>query len=81
MSVFAPVLGALWRQLEGYGVDCSLVRRYPDRRSSMSSIFIDKTGERMIVNFRDTDLPEECDWLPDLADLGVGAVLADRLQA
>ncbi len=68
-------------ELEGYGVDCSLVRRYPDRRSSMSSIFIDKTGERMIVNFRDTDLPEECDWLPDLADLGIGAVLADTRWA
>ncbi|HSM40163.1 MAG TPA: PfkB family carbohydrate kinase [Afifellaceae bacterium] len=64
-------------ELETYGVDCSLVRRFPECRSSMSSIFVDGTGERMIVNFRDIGLPDECNWLPDLAGIGVGAVLAD----
>lgn len=69
--------GQIIAELESYGVDCAFVRQYPGHRSSMSSIFVDGTGERVIVNFRDTEMPEQCDWLPDLAGLGIGAVLAD----
>jgi sulfofructose kinase len=64
-------------ELEGYGVDCTLARRYPGHRSSMSSIFVDCAGERLIMNFRDHELPAGFGWLPDLSSLGVGAVLAD----
>ena len=64
-------------ELEGYGVDCRLVRQYPECRSSVSSVFVDNQGERLIVNFRDPDLPASFDWMPEPGPLGVGAVLAD----
>ena len=64
-------------ELSGYGVDCGLARQFPGRRSSLSSVFVDRTGERLIMNFRDHDLPAGFEWLPELAGLGVGAVLAD----
>ena len=65
-------------ELEGFGVDCRFVRRFEGRQSSLSAVFVDADGERMIVNFRDTALPKTPDWLPDPADLGVHAVLADN---
>jgi len=62
--------------LEAEGVICKMVRRFENSRSSFSSIFIDKTGERQIVNYRDHDLPSEANWLTELA-LVCDAVLAD----
>ncbi|WP_025769242.1 PfkB family carbohydrate kinase [Thioalkalivibrio sp. HK1] len=35
------------------GVDCTRLHRLEGRRSSFSSIYIDSSGERQIVNFRD----------------------------
>ncbi len=64
-------------ELEGYGVDCRLVRQYPRCRSSVSSVFVDRSGERLIVNFRDPDLPRPFDWMPEPGALRAGAVLAD----
>ncbi|QND54370.1 sugar kinase (plasmid) [Phyllobacterium sp. 628] len=49
-------------QLTAEGVDCSFVRRIEGARSAFSSIFVDKSGERMIVPFYDKTLlttPEE----------------------
>ena len=51
--------------LEADGVDCRLVRRFPGRASSFSSIFVDAAGERQIVNFRDRDLDRSSKWLYD----------------
>lgn len=68
-------------ELEGYGVDCSLARQYAGCRSSISSVFVDRDGERLIMNFRDPELPDRFDWLPDLKEIGVGAVLADTRWA
>ena len=62
--------------LEGEGVDCRHVRKFERSRSSLSSIFVDRHGERQIVNFRDPDLPSEAGWIRDL-DLRFDAVLAD----
>lgn len=67
--------------LEAWGVDCAHVQRFAGHRSSLSSVFVDAAGERMIVNYRDPDLPQTRDWLPDPARLGVGAVLADNRWA
>ena len=68
-------------ELEGFGVDCRLSRQFTGRRSSVSSVFVDKAGERLIMNYRDQQLPAGFDWLPDLSILGVAAVLADTRWA
>ena len=64
-------------ELEGHGVDCSLVRRFPGCSSSLSTVLVDGAGERMIVNYRDPGLPDETDWLPSARQAGASAVLAD----
>ena len=64
-------------ELEALHVDARHVRLYDNHRASVSAVFVDSCGERMIVNYKDPNLPEDCDWLPwedvALAD----AVLAD----
>lgn len=59
------------------GVDCTMLRRFQGRRSSFSSVFVDREGERQVVNFRDQTLSMKADWLaaalPDVFD----AALAD----
>ena len=45
------------------GVDTTLVNRAPGAKSSFSSVYVDQTGERQIVNFRGSGLAEEPDWL------------------
>ena len=45
------------------GVDTTLVNRAPRAKSSFSSVYVDQAGERQIVNFRGSGLPEEPDWL------------------
>ncbi len=63
--------------LRDEGVDCLLVRRFENRRSSYSSVVVDRHGERMIVNYRDETLDFGAAWLAssDLPDFD--AVLAD----
>ncbi len=68
---------AIVKELEEEGVDCTYALRFPGCRSSLSAIFVDAAGERMIVNYRDPALPEAADRLPDLFALRLGAVLAD----
>jgi sulfofructose kinase len=63
--------------LEAECVDCRLVRRFPGRKSSFSSVFIDGDGERQIVNYRDTEISFGAEWLAQ-ADLGeFDAALSD----
>ena len=64
-------------ELEGYGVDCSLVRRFEDRTSSLSAVIVDSGGERLIVNYLDPDLEATTDWLPQRLPDSIDAVLAD----
>lgn len=45
------------------GVGTGLVRRFPERRSSFSSVLVDAAAERQIVNFRDTGLSFDGAWL------------------
>lgn len=62
-------------ELEGFGVDCTRVKRFPDRASSLSAVMVDDAGERMIVNYRDADMPSEASWIGEASDFD--AVLAD----
>ncbi|MCZ8130506.1 MAG: PfkB family carbohydrate kinase [Steroidobacteraceae bacterium] len=71
------VAGVVIDELERYGVDCSLVRRFAGCSTSLSAVMVDGAGERMIVNHLDPRLPREAEWLPEPAALGVAAVLGD----
>ncbi len=64
-------------ELESHGVDCSFVRRFPGCSSSLSAVLVDRSGERMIVNYRDPGLPDETGWLPSARQAVAAAVLAD----
>jgi sulfofructose kinase len=64
-------------ELVDYGVDCRYLRRFPGCASSVSAVFVDPRGERLIVNYLDPSLPDGADWLPEPAVTGVQVVLAD----
>lgn len=63
--------------LKAESVDCSLVRRIEDGRSSFSSIYVDADGERQIVNFRDMALSFDASWLEPAVPDALDAILAD----
>jgi len=70
--------GTRWLgDLAAEGVDVSMVRVVPGRRTAISTIIVDAAGERLIVPFYDPQMPREPGWLPldRLAD--AGAVLVD----
>ncbi|GAB4143838.1 MAG: sugar kinase [Sphingomonadales bacterium] len=71
------IAGLIAAELESYGVDCRLLRRFKGCRSSLSAVMLDRAGERLIVNYLDPGLPSDPAWLPEPAGLDVGAVLAD----
>lgn len=64
-------------ELERYGVDCALVRRFGGCGTSLSAVMVDAAGERMIVNHLDASLPRDPAWLPAPSALGAQAVLGD----
>ncbi len=68
---------AIISDLTAEGVDCSLVHRLPEGKSSLSAILIDDTGQRMIVNYLDCDLPYEPIWLERSFPTNLDAVLVD----
>lgn len=72
-----PVAALIEAELLDYGVDCRYLRRFPGCASSVSAVFVDQRGERLIVNHLDRSLPAEADWLPYLPATGVRVVLAD----
>ena len=72
-----PIADMIISGLALENVNCQLVKRFAGARSSFSSIFIDATGERQIVNYRDPDLPQESKWLLDEAP-EFDAALADN---
>jgi sulfofructose kinase len=61
-------------ELTSEGIDCALSPRFKGRQSPISSIFVDQTGERMIMSYSDHDLPKDASWLPPL---NADAVLGD----
>jgi sulfofructose kinase len=69
--------GLIVTELERYGVDCAMVKRMRDRRSSVSAVVVDSEGERLIVNYLDSTMDSGPDWLPDHLQENITAVLAD----
>jgi sulfofructose kinase len=51
------------KQLADENVDTKLIHRAENGRSSYSSVFVDRNGERQIVNFRGDGLIEQTDWI------------------
>ena len=58
-------------QLSAQGVDCASVRRARGARSGFSSIFMDLTGERIIVPHYDVALRATPDSLPPMDDVAL----------
>ncbi len=58
-------------------IDCSLVQCFEGRRSSFSSILIDDTGERQIVNYRDVGLTMDADWLETSLPVSFNAAMGE----
>jgi sulfofructose kinase len=73
---------AILDEIAAEGVDISCSRRFPGVRSQLSCILVDKAGERLIVSYSDSAMPDATDWLPAVLPHGVDAVLGDtRWQA
>jgi len=72
-----PVADLIVQGLETEAVDTALVRRFADKRSSFSSIYMDAAGERQIMNFRDNTLSMKADWLRAVMPTTLHATLAD----
>ncbi|MDJ0751508.1 MAG: PfkB family carbohydrate kinase [Woeseiaceae bacterium] len=64
-------------ELEHYGVDCALVRRMEGRQSSVSAVLVDGAGERTIVNYLDSSMDADPQWLDAYAPIDAEAILAD----
>jgi sulfofructose kinase len=64
-------------ELAQNGVDVSFVRRVEGKRSAVSTVMIDNTGDRFIAAFADRTIPTDASWLP-LERIGTfDAVLCD----
>jgi sulfofructose kinase len=59
------------------GVNVGLSRRFEGLRSPLSCILVDKDGERLIVSYSDSAIPDAPDWLPRSLPEGVDAVMGD----
>ncbi|WP_145508287.1 sugar kinase [Yersinia alsatica] len=68
---------ALLAELESYGVNTALSRRYANARSSQSAILVDSYGERIIINHPSPDLPDDAQWLTKIDFSHYDVVLAD----
>ena len=55
-------------QLVKEGLKLNNVRKFKNCRSSFSSVYVDRYGERQIVNFLDSKLPESASWLHDIEE-------------
>jgi len=52
------------REMAAYGVDIGHFRLFTGARSSISAVIVSQDGERMIVNYRGTGIPDDASWLP-----------------
>ena len=71
-----PLSSLIRADLEREHVDTSMVQCVKGAASSFSSIYIDRAGERQIMNFRGRNLGENADWLDDAPPFDV--LLADN---
>ena len=74
--VGSDVIGDLIIQdLENHDLESLMICRAPNSKSSYSSVAIDPSGERQIINFRGENLIEETNWIWDAPN--VDAYLTD----
>lgn len=72
------VAQAIRAELVLLGVDCRYLKNFSGHQSSLSAVFVDDMGERMIVNHTDSSIPVDPAWLlREIVWSGVDAVLAD----
>lgn len=62
------------RELAAAGIDVAAIRRVPGARSGLSSIFMDSSGERMIVPWYDAAIRSAPGHFPALDDVAVVSV-------
>lgn len=67
----------LLNELQGWGVNTTYCRQYPNARSSQSAILVDQDGERIIVNYPSPDLKTDAQWLESIDFTRYDIVLAD----
>lgn len=65
------------RELFAENVDVSQMKLAKGGQSPISGVIVDDSGERMIVNFRGADLPDDPAWMPSDLITEQNAVLAD----
>jgi len=65
------------RRLEKRGVNAKMVHRVPHQFSQVSSVVVDDTGERQIVNFSSSHLDPDPSWLPEDVIADADFVLTD----
>jgi sulfofructose kinase len=68
---------AIVAEFEAEGVDCSLVRRWPGRRSPISAVMVDNAGERLVLSYQDPEMPVAPEWMPEDLPAGIDCVLGD----
>lgn len=64
-------------EMRSYGVDVTHFRLFQGARSSTSAILVTADGERVIINYRGTNIPNDPAWLPLDLVKEMKAVLAD----
>ena len=64
--------------LDQENVDCTFIRRFNGIKSSFSSIYVNNTGERQIMNFRDPQFPISTEWFPEKIPEHIDVILADN---
>ena len=64
-------------ELTGAGVECSGVRRFAGVTSSISTVIVEDSGERLVLPFYDPALPADPGWLPLERAAQADAVLVD----
>ena len=52
--------------LSDEGVNIKYIKCFNDHKSSFSSVLINNDGERQVMNYRDTTLPEDALWINDI---------------
>jgi len=68
---------AFLQNLAAEHVDTSQIRRVPGGRTWISTILVDRDGERLVVPYADPSLDTDPAWLPLDRVAGAGAVLVD----
>lgn len=72
-----PAGDSIVKELQGYGVNMNSLKRLEGVVSSIASIAVDQSGERMIINYIDPKFPQHADWLPLENIAGYDCILSD----